>query len=81
MTCRCLPDGGPGVCPGPASCPLNAGPSAEERLETAEDILRDVLRLLNDQPRFLTRNRALDSYKVAARIDTFFSASNDGEDD
>jgi hypothetical protein len=35
-------------------------------------LLGDALYLLNDRPRFGTRDRTLDSYKVAAQIAEYF---------
>jgi hypothetical protein len=40
-------------------------------METAEKLLEDAFYLLNDRPRFGTRDRSLDSYEVAARISAY----------
>ncbi len=45
--------------------------------DTAATLLRDAVYLLNDKPRFKTRNGSFDSYEVAARINHYFVSEPD----
>jgi hypothetical protein len=45
--------------------------------EQPDKLLADALHLLNERPRFTTRDRSLDSYEVAARISRYLGQSRD----